>query len=238
MSETETEHLPEWTEEQLITFYHALESWSAGSAEETAARVKAIGSGSAEQKKGIAAPELEDSLMVMSHERPRLRRQARREILSGLVERLSALCSDIGDVPGPSTQTAIHGAGDEITRDAAADESVVIERGASPYNTALESASQERRALDLVAQLTPKLSTTPLDLQSEQWTENLPTGLLRQVEWDVLVESFVTKRDFEGAAKVLDAMKVSCSAEEARRNYADSSLSLTGSWGTGGRVTL
>lgn len=235
MSETETEHLPEWTEEQLITFYHALESWSAGSAEESAAMVRAIGSGSAEQKRGIAPPEVEESLMVASHERRRLGRQARREILSGVVARLSALGSENGNVSGPSTQTSIHQAGSEHTHDAAAtDDTRKAERVAGCDNTALESAPLERRALELVTHLMPKINTS----QSELWAEPLPTGLLRQVEWDVLVDNFVSKGDFEGAAKVLDGMKVSRSGEESRRNYAHSSLSFTGPRGTGARVTF
>ena len=60
----------------------------------------------------------------------------------------------------------------------------------------------------MVQRLTPKLSGETAS-ELEQSTEYLPTGLLRQVEWDAMVDSFVSKREFETAASVLEQMKVS-----------------------------
>lgn len=193
MSETETEHLPEWTEEELITFYHALESWSAGAAEESKAAVKAIAQGQGERKKGIKAPEMEDELMLVPQTRKKLGKQARREVLTGLIERLGALEQD--------SAGAAHG--ENLAHLTEATEAEFQEASNTLVPSSL-STSVEGRALQLVDRLSPKVSVDP-----EQSSDILPTGLLRQVEWDALVDTFAAKKDFGTAAAVLDKMKVS-----------------------------
>ena len=193
MSETETQHLPEFTEEQLITFYHALESWSAGAVQDSADRVKAIGQ--ADKAKGIAPPEREESLMLVPQSRQKLPRTARREILSGLVDRLSALDQDSPKADDDEVKAHHEGPNQAGSL-------------ASSDNEAVSTATLEQRALDMVQRLTPKLSGETAS-ELEQSTEYLPTGLLRQVEWDAMVDSFVSKREFGTAASVLEQMKVS-----------------------------
>ena len=208
MSELEVEHLPELTEEELVKFYQALESWSTGAAQESKAKVKAIAGTSKAKDKQLAAPEVEEGLMLVPANRRRLGRQARKEILTGLIERLE----DLRDAANDLTNS-LAGA------QAASDLANVPETASRTRSDVVASTGRlEQDALDLVTSSVtqiPSSITNPQELESDQVVS---TGLLRKVEWDALFESFTQEKDFRGASQVLESMRVSLSQRSVLDN--------------------
>jgi hypothetical protein len=201
MSELEVEHLPELTEEELVSFYQALESWSTGAAEESKAKVKAIAGKSKAKVKQLTAPEVEEDLMVVPANRRRLGRQARQEVLTGLIERLQ----DLRDAARDLTNS-LEGAS------AGPDLANIPEAASRPRAEVVISAGRlEQEALDLVTSFVPQMPSSLTSLEQVEIDQVVSTGLLRKVEWDALFEGFTQKKDFQGASLVLESMRVSLS---------------------------
>ena len=217
MSELEVEHLPELTEEELVNFYQALESWSTGAAEQSKANIKAItGKGKAKDRQ-LAAPEVEEDLMVVPANRRRLGRQARKEILTGLIERLR----DLRDAASDLTNS-LEGAS------ASLEPANLTEASSGTSHDIMNSPGRlEQEALDLVTSFVPQMPSSLTSSQEMVVDQVVSTGLLRKVEWDALFEGFTQKKDFQGASQVLESMRVSPSHPGVLINQESSADSRT-----------